>query len=297
MNPRLAWAAAAPRGRAYLELTKPRVVALMLFTAFVGMVLAPHDGPPWAALIFGSAGIALMAASGAAANHLIDARVDALMARTRARPLPQGLLKPAEVAGFVAGSGVTGFALLLAYTNALCAGLTLASLLGYAVVYSIVLKPRTPQNIVIGGAAGATPPLLGWVAVTGQIDASALALVLIIFIWTPAHFWALAIHRRSEYERAGIPMLPVTHGVAYTAARIVGYTQLLWVASLLPWATDLGGGFYLACAIGLGARFMQLALRLQNDGERWAMPTFRYSIVYLAGLYAALLIDHWLARG
>ena len=156
MNPRLAWAAAVPRWRAYLELTKPRVVALMLFTAFVGMVLAPHDGPPWAALIFGSAGIALMAASGAAANHLIDARVDALMARTRARPLPQGLLKPAEVAGFVAGSGLSGFALLITTTNALCAGLTLASLLGYAVVYSIVLKPRTPQNIVIGGAAGAT---------------------------------------------------------------------------------------------------------------------------------------------
>ena len=179
----------------------------------------------------------------------------------------------------------------------MCAALTLASLLGYAVVYSIVLKPRTPQNIVIGGVAGATPPLLGWVAVTGQIDASALALVLIIFIWTPAHFWALAIHRRSEYERAGIPMLPVTHGVAYTAARIAGYTQLLWCASLLPWATGLGGGFYLACAIGLGARFMQLVLRLQHDGERWAMPTFRYSIVYLAGLYAALLIDHWLAWG
>jgi len=292
MNTRALPIAVASRWRAYAELTKPRVVALMLFTALAGMLLATHAAVPWRVLVFGLVGIGLMAGAAAAVNHLVDARADALMARTRARPLPRGVLRRAEVAGFAALTGAAGLALLLAFTNPLCAALTLASLVGYAFVYSVVLKPRTPQNIVIGGAAGATPPLLGWVAVSGQLDANALALFLIILTWTPPHFWALAIHRRADYARAGVPMLPVTHGVAFTARRIAAYTALLGGVSVLPVATGLAGPLYLASAAVLDARFAWLAWRLCGD-ERWAMPTFRYSIVYLAALFAALLVDHW----
>ncbi len=292
MNFPAARALATPRWRAYVELTKPRVVALMLFTALAGMLLATRAAVPWRVLVFGLLGIALMAGSAAAVNHLVDARADALMARTRARPLPRGALSANEVALFAAICGALGLALLLGFTNPLCAALTFASLVGYAFVYSVVLKPLTPQNIVIGGAAGATPPLLGWVAVSGRLDAGALLLFLIILVWTPPHFWALAIHRRADYVRAAIPMLPVTHGVAFTAQRILAYTVLLWAVSLLPALIGDAGGLYLAAAFGLGARFALLARRLRRD-ERWAMPTFRYSIVYLAALFAALLVDHW----
>jgi protoheme IX farnesyltransferase len=291
----IALPAAPARWRSYLELTKPRVVALMLFTVLVGMLLAaPAARPPhWQVLLFGALGIALVAGAAAALNHLIDQRADALMARTRARPLPRGALRNAQVAGFAVALGALGTTLLLVFTNPLCALLTLASLVGYAGVYSLWLKRATPHNIVIGGAAGAAPPLLGWVAVTGQADPGALALFLIILVWTPPHFWALAIHRRDEYARAAIPMLPVTHGVAFTCGRILLYAGLLWAVSLLPYALGIGHGLYLAGACLLGARFVERGWRLRGD-ERFAMPTFRYSIVYLAALFALLLLDHWL---
>jgi protoheme IX farnesyltransferase len=280
--------------RSYVELLKPRVVALMMFTVVVGMVLASAHWPPWPVLAFGTLGIGLVAASAAAANHVIDQRIDALMARTRQRPLPQGVLDARQAALFAGGLGASGVALLLWSTNALCAALTLASLLGYAVVYSLLLKPRTPQNIVIGGAAGAAPPLLGWVAVTGQVEPGALVLFLIILIWTPPHFWALAIHRRDDYARAGIPMLPVASGVAHTTERILQYSIALVPVSLLPVAVGISGPAYLLGALLLGARFVHFAWRLRGDSAL-AMPTFRYSIVYLFALFVLMLVDHGLA--
>jgi protoheme IX farnesyltransferase len=292
-TPPLTFAAPRSRWRSWLELTKPRVVALMAFTVVVGMLLATGAALPLPVLVFGTLGIALVAGSAAAVNHLVDRHVDALMARTRRRPLPSGALGGAQVLLFAAVLGALGMTLLLIFTNRLCALLTFASLLGYAVVYSMLLKRSTPQNIVIGGAAGAAPPLLGWVAVTGQLDAGALLLFLIILVWTPPHFWALAIHRRAEYARAEIPMLPVTHGVAFTAGRILAYTLALWGISLLPFAIGMSGPLYLAGALGLGARFAWLARALQRD-TRLAMPTFRFSIVYLFVLFAVLLADHYL---
>lgn len=280
--------------REYLVLTKPRVVALMLFTVLVGMLLAPQARPqPWWLWLAAPLGIALVAGAAAALNHLVDRHIDALMARTRARPLPRGRLGATQVALFAALLGAVGLALLLLTTNRLCALLTLASLVGYAVIYSLYLKHATPQNIVIGGAAGAAPPLLGWVAVTGSADPGALLLFLIIFIWTPPHFWALAIHRREDYARAAVPMLPVIHGVPYTARRVFAYTLALLAVSLLPAAIGMSGALYLAGALALGARFAQLAWRLRRD-EALAMPTFRYSIVYLFGLFGFLLADHYL---
>ncbi|MDG0833373.1 protoheme IX farnesyltransferase [Pelomonas saccharophila] len=284
---------ARARWRDYLELTKPRVVALMAFTVVVGMLLSSHSPPPWQTMLFGTLGIALVAGAAAAINHLVDRRLDALMARTRGRPLPRGALGRRDVALFAAALGAAGMALLLAFTNPLCALLTLASLLGYAVVYSLFLKHATPQNIVIGGAAGAAPPLLGWVAVTGRIDAGALLLFLIIFIWTPPHFWALAIHRRDDYARADVPMLPVTHGVRFTAGRVLAYTLALLPISLLPVAIGMSGPLYFAAAPLLGLRFIGHAWRLRRD-DRWGMPTFRFSIIYLFALFAALLADHQL---
>jgi protoheme IX farnesyltransferase len=269
------------------------VVALMVFTVVVGMLLATHSALPLPVLVFGSLGIALVAGSAAAINHLVDRHIDAQMARTRRRPLPSGALSGRQVLVFAAVLGALGMALLLVFTNRLCAILTLASLLGYAVIYSMVLKRATPQNIVIGGAAGAAPPLLGWVAVTGQLDAGALLLFLIILIWTPPHFWALAIHRRDEYARAAIPMLPVTHGVAFTSGRILLYTVALWGVSLLPFLIGMSGWLYLAGAALLGARFVWMAWGLRRS-QRLAMPTFRFSIVYLFGLFAVLLADHYL---
>lgn len=281
--------------RDYVELTKPRVVALITFTAMVGMFLATPTMVPWEVLIFGSLGIALMAGSAAAVNHLVDQRIDALMTRTRNRPLPSGHLEPRQVLIFASLLGLLGLALLLIFTNPLTALLTLASLLGYAVIYTVFLKRATPQNIVIGGAAGAAPPVLGWAAVTGQVDPGALALFLIIFVWTPPHFWALAIHRRHDYAKADIPMLPVTHGVDFTRLHILLYTLLLCLVSLLPFLIGMSGLLYLAGAVLLGGRFLWYAIRLfRTRDDRLAMPAFGFSIVYLFGLFAVLMVDHYL---
>ena len=279
--------------QAYIEVTKPRVVALMTFTVLVGMLLATHGPLPLQVLLFGTLGIALMAAAAAAVNHLVDRRIDALMTRTRHRPLPRGLLSGAQVLAFAALLGAAGMALLLYFTNPLCAALTLASLLGYAVVYTMYLKRATPQNIVIGGAAGAAPPLLGWVAVTGQVDPGALLLFLIILVWTPPHFWALAIHRRDDYAKAGIPMLPVTHGIPFTQRRVLQYTVALWPLTLLPFAIGMSGWPYLVGAALLSGRFTWQAWRLSRDVHQ-AWRTFRFSIVHLFGLFALLLADHYL---
>lgn len=292
----LALHALRARWRDYLDLTKPRVVALITFTALVGMLLATPGMAPWPILLFGSLGIALMAGSAAAINHLVDRRVDALMARTCRRPLPSGHLEAWEVLGFALLIGALGFVLLLAFANPLTAVLTFAALIGYAVIYTLFLKRATPQNIVIGGAAGAAPPLLGWTAVTGQVDPGALLLFLIIYVWTPPHFWALAIHRRHDYASADLPMLPVTHGVAFTRLHILLYTILLFLITLLPFLTGMSGWIYLLGAVGLGLRFLSYAVRLYATGDdRLAMPTFGFSIVYLFGVFAALLLDHYAA--
>ncbi|MDX1605844.1 MAG: heme o synthase [Candidatus Competibacterales bacterium] len=281
--------------RDYLELTKPKVVALITFTAMVGMFLATPRMLPWEVLIFGSLGIALVAGAAAAINHLVDRRVDAVMARTRGRPLPSGHLDSRQVLTFAGLIGALGMVLLLVFTNLLCALLTFGSLIGYAVVYTMFLKRATPQNIVIGGAAGAAPPLLGWVAVTGQVDPGALLLFLIIFTWTPPHFWALAIHRQREYAEADIPMLPVTHGVEFTRLQILLYTILLLLVTLLPYLIGMSGLVYLLGALVLGGRFLSYAWRLyRRADDRLAMPTFGFSIVYLFGLFAALMVDHYL---
>ena len=287
--------AAAGRWRDYLELTKPRVVALMVFTALIGMVLAD----PWmqapARMLWGAAGIALMASAAAAVNQLADRELDARMARTRARPLPRGAVAPRQALRFAAALGLLGFAALALRVNMLTAWLTLGSLLGYALVYTRYLKRATPQNIVIGGAAGAAPPLLGWTAVTGSVDPGAVALFLIIFAWTPPHFWALALHRKEDYAETGVPMLPVTHGDAYTRLQITLYTLLLTAVSLLPFAIGLSGLPYLGAALALDAAFLGYAAAMQRErGNRLAMPTFAYSIVYLMGLFLALLIDRYL---
>ena len=266
----------------------------MMFTVIVGMLLSTRGELPWRAVVFGSLGIAFVAGAAAAINHLVDRRIDAIMTRTRGRPLPRGSLRGAQVVVFAATLGGVGMWLLLVFTNGLCAVLTFASLVGYAVVYSMFLKRTTPQNIVIGGAAGAAPPLLGWVAVTGQLDPGALLLFLIILVWTPPHFWALAIHRRDDYARAAVPMLPVTHGIAFTSQRILQYTVVLLLITAAPFAIGMSGVPYFVGAMLLGGRFVWFAWRLRRD-VRLAMPTFRYSIIYLFGLFALLLADHYLA--
>ena len=284
--------------RQYWPLTKPKVVALIVFTAFVGMLLAVPGLPPWNALIFGNLGIWLAAASAAAINHLIDQRIDAVMARTQHRPLPSGELVGWQVLAFALALGAASMLVLVLFVNVLTALLTFASLIGYAVVYTAYLKRATPQNIVIGGAAGAAPPVLGWAAVTGEVHPYALLLFLIIFIWTPPHFWALAIFRRDDYARAGVPMLPVTHGVEYTRVQVLLYTLLLIAATLLPWVTGMSGSFYLGGALVLNAVFLYYALRLLNPpSERFAMDVFNYSILYLMALFAFLLVDHYLDSG
>ena len=283
----------------YWTLTKPRVVALIVFTAVIGMFLAVPGLPPLREAVFGTLGIWLAAASAAAINHLIDQRIDKVMVRTADRPLATGILKPIQVLVFAVALGALSMGLLLWQVNATCAVLTFASLIGYAIVYTGFLKRATPQNIVIGGIAGAAPPLLGWAAVTGMQGARdweyALLLVLIIFVWTPPHFWALAIFRRADYARALVPMLPVTHGVVYTRWQILLYTVLLVVATILPWATHMSGLFYLGGALVLGAVFLWYAWKLLDPpDELFAMRAFRYSIVYLMALFAFLLLDHWL---
>ncbi|MCG6118251.1 MAG: heme o synthase [Aquimonas sp.] len=282
--------------RQYWPLTKPKVVALIVFTAFVGMLLAVPGLPPWEALIFGNLGIWLAAASAAAINHLIDQRIDAVMARTQHRPLPSGDLVGWQVLVFALVLGGASMLILGLLVNVLTAALTFASLIGYAVVYTAYLKRATPQNIVIGGAAGAAPPVLGWAAATGEVHAHALLLFLIIFIWTPPHFWALAIFRRDDYARAGVPMLPVTHGVEYTRLQVLLYTLLLIAVTLLPWVTGMSGSFYLGGALVLNAVFLYYALRLMRPpSERFAMEVFNYSVIYLMALFAFLLVDHYLA--
>ena len=281
--------------RDYLELTKPRVVALMLITALVGMFLASDGWVPWPVLLLGNLGIALCAGAAAAVNHVLDRRIDALMARTRQRPLVAGRVSPAAALLFALALALAGQALLLAFTNALTAWLTLASLLGYALVYTGFLKRATPQNIVIGGLAGAAPPMLGWTAVTGRLDAEALLLVLIVFAWTPPHFWALAIHRKADYARAEIPMLPVTHGEQYTRLHILLYTLILFAVSLLPFVIRMSGPLYLVGALLLGARFLDWAWALYRDSRpQAAIRTFKYSITYLFALFIVLLVDHYL---
>ncbi len=281
--------------RSYFELTKPRVVALIVFTAIIGMFLAVPGMVPWRPLLFGTLGIWLAAASAAAINHLIDQRIDILMARTAQRPLPQGQLSSRQVLLFAITLGVLSMLILVLWVNVLTALLTFASLIGYAIVYTGFLKRATPQNIVIGGAAGAAPPVLGWAAVTGHVHPYALLLCLIIFVWTPPHFWALAIFRRDDYSRAQVPMLPVTHGVEYTRWHVLYYTVLLFIVTLLPYLTGMSGLFYLGGAVVLGAGFLYYAIVLLNPpGELFAMKVFNYSIIYLMALFAFLLVDHYL---
>ena len=287
--------ASAHSWREYLELCKPRVVVLLVFTAAVGMFLASPGWVPWQVLIFGGLGIGLGAASGAAINHIVDQRADSLMARTRRRPLPSGRMDPASALIFAAILCALSMLLLVTLVNTLTALLTLAAMVGYSVVYTIFLKPATPQNIVIGGAAGAMPPVLGWTAVTGSLDPQSLLLFLIIFVWTPPHFWALAIHRCGDYARANVPMLPVTHGIEYTRLQILLYTVLLVLVSLLPYLTHMSGPLYLVAALVLGGVFLYYAISLfrgRDDGL--PIRTFVYSIYYLTGLFSALLLDHYL---
>jgi protoheme IX farnesyltransferase len=282
------------RWRDFLELTKPRVSLLIVFTAIVGMVLASPGMVPLPALLFGTIGIALASGSAAAFNHVLDRRIDEQMARTRRRPLPTGHLQMRPAVVFATLLGVLSMLILWLLVNALTAALTFCSLIGYAMVYTMWLKRATPQNIVIGGAAGAAPPVLGWAAVTNTVDPHALLLFLIIFTWTPPHFWALAIARRDDYAKVGIPMLPVTHGIEYTRLQIVLYTIWLVLATLLPYLTGMSGFIYLAVAIALNARFLYYVLALQR-GLRPELPmrTFRFSITYLMLLFAALILDHY----
>ena len=286
--------AARASWRDYLELGKPKVVALIVFTAVVGMFLAVPGWPPLPKLIFGTLGIGLAASGAAAVNHLLDQRIDAVMFRTRHRPLPTGQVTERQVLLYALTLTMLSMLVLTALVNTLTAVLTFFSLVGYAVVYTVFLKRASPQNIVIGGAAGAAPPLLGWTAVTGHADAGAYLLFLIIFIWTPPHFWALAIHRREDYAKVGIPMPPVTHGVAYTKLQVLLYTLILFGVSLLPFVIRMSGWLYLACAVLLGAVFVWYAWRMRStDDETLPMRTFHWSIWYLSLLFAALLLDHY----
>lgn len=281
--------------RDYYELGKPRVVMLIMFTAIAGMFLAAPGFPPANALIFGTLGIALAASAAAAINHVLDRRFDAQMARTKNRPLPTGHVTERQALGYATVLAVLSMILLWGWVNALTAVLTFCSLIGYAVVYTVWLKHATPQNIVIGGAAGAAPPVLGWTAVTGSADPYALLLFLIIFAWTPPHFWALAIARRDEYAKAGIPMLPVAYSSDFTRLHILLYTILLVIVTLLPYLTGMSGLIYLAAALVLGGLFLFRASQLKvRKDARLPMQTFSFSITYLALLFAALLIDHYL---
>jgi protoheme IX farnesyltransferase len=287
LSPALAW-------KKYLTLCKPNVVLEMLFTAVVGMLLAVPGMPPLDTLAYSVAGIALAASSAAAINQFIDRKADAAMLRTENRPLPKGELSAAQVIAFAAVLGIASMALLVVKVNVLTAVLTFVSLFGYAFIYTVYLKRLTPQNIVIGGVFGATPPLLGWAAMTNEVHPYALLLMLIIFVWTPPHFWALAIARREEYAKVNIPMLPVTHGNEFTRLQILLYTLLLLIATLLPYLTGMTGLIYLAAALLLGLTFIYLAiLMMRRKDNKTAMQTFGYSIVYITVLFAVLLLDHY----
>ena len=280
--------------RDYLELTKPKVVALMILTSVIGMYLATPGWVPMDILIFGNLGIALCAGAAAIVNHVVDRQIDTIMARTQKRPVATGRVGPVQAIIFALVLGIIGMTVLFVLVNPLTAWLTFASLMGYAVVYTLILKRATPQNIVIGGLAGAAPPLLGWTAVTGYFESHGLLLVLIIFAWTPPHFWALAIHRKVEYAKADVPMLPVTHGEAYTKLHILLYTLIMLVVSMLPFLTGMSGVIYLIGATVLGARFLYWAIALLRDSRpHAAIKTFKYSITYLMLLFVALLVDHY----
>jgi len=294
----LTWQHTSLRFTQFLALTKPRVVSLIVFCAVIGMFLAVPFGALDArfavAALAATVGIALVAGAAAAINCLVEQKIDAMMARTRGRPLPRGDLTPRQTLAFALAVGGSGLALLYFEVNALTMWLTLATFVGYAVVYTVVLKPMTPQNIVIGGASGAMPPVLGWAAVTGDVPFQALLLFLIIFAWTPPHFWALALYRKQEYANAGVPMLPVTHGDKFTRLHVLFYTVILIAVTLLPYATRMSGLIYVAAAIVLGGVFLYYAIRIYRDySDRLAQTTFRYSILYLTLMFAALLVDHY----
>jgi heme o synthase len=283
------------RAYQFYQLTKPRVVSLIVFTAVIGMFLAVPGAVPLQALLAGTFGIALVAGAAAAVNCLVEQKIDAIMARTRGRPLPRGQVNSLETLVFAGVVGGIGLATLYHWVNALTMWLTLATFVGYAVVYTIILKPNTPQNIVIGGASGAMPPVLGWAAATGHVTPEALSLFLIIFAWTPPHFWSLALYRKHEYAKAGVPMLPVTHGDKFTRLHVLLYTIILFACALLPFVIRMSGVIYLVAAIGLGAWFMAYAVKIYIDySDQLARRTFRFSIFYLTALFAALLVDHYL---
>ncbi len=279
----------------FWRLTKPRVVSLIVFTAVIGMLLATPTLPPAGLLAWATVGIALVAGAAAAFNCLVEQKIDSVMARTRARPTVMGTISTAQVLLLAGAVGGLGLAILWHAVNPLTMWLTLATFVGYAVIYTVILKPATPQNIVIGGASGAMPPVLGWAAMTGEVPYQPLLLFLIIFAWTPPHFWALALYRRKEYARAGVPMLPVTHGEAYTRFHLLLYTLMLIATTLLPFATGMAGWFYLGAAVVLDAVFLAYAVAIwRKYSDSLARRTFAYSIFYLAMLFAALMIDHYL---
>jgi protoheme IX farnesyltransferase len=295
MSSSLAGQPFAARLSQFYQLTKPRVVSLIVFTAVIGMFLATPGMVPLQALIAGTLGIALTAGAAAVVNCLVEQKIDAVMARTRGRPLPRGQVTPLQSLVFAGAIGGLGLFILHQWVNDLTMWLTLGTFVGYAVVYTVVLKPLTPQNIVIGGASGAMPPVLGWAAVTGEAAPEALLLFLIIFAWTPPHFWSLALYRAEEYARAGLPMLPVTHGRKFTQLHVLLYTLILAAASIMPFVYGMSGWLYLAAAAVLGGIFIAYAVRIYVDySDALARRTFRYSIVYLAALFAALLVDHYL---
>jgi heme o synthase len=285
----------AQQARAFCALTKPRVVSLIVFTAVIGMFLATPGMVPAQVLIAGTLGIAFVAGAAAAVNCLVEQKIDAVMRRTRWRPLPRGELTAAQTLVFAGMLGGLGLWILFHFVNALTMWLTVATFIGYAVIYTVLLKPATPQNIVIGGASGAMPPVLGWAAVTGQVSIEAMLLFLIIFAWTPPHFWSLALYRTEEYAKAGVPMLPVTHGKVYTRLQVLLYTLILFAVSLLPFVVRMSGWLYLAAALALGGLFLAYALRIYLAySDALSRKTFRYSILYLALLFASLLVDHYL---
>ena len=295
MNTQVLPPSLAQRLRAFYSLTKPRVVSLIVFTAVIGMFLATPGFVPLHILLAGTVGIAFVAGAAAAINCLVELKIDAVMKRTQWRPLPQGELSVTQTLVFAGVLGGAGLWLLLHFVNALTMWLTLATFVGYAVIYTVVLKPATPQNIVIGGASGAMPPVLGWAAVTGQVTIEPMILFLIIFAWTPPHFWSLALYRTEDYARAGVPMLPVTHGKPYTRLQVLLYTLILFAVSLLPYVVRMSGMIYLISALALGGLFLAYALRIYLAyTDVVAQKTFRYSIAYLAFLFAALLVDHYL---
>ena len=296
MSSSLASQSLATRASQFYQLTKPRVVSLIVFTAVIGMFLATPGMVPLQALIAGTLGIALTAGAAAAMNCLVEQKLDALMTRTSRRPLPRGQVTSLQTLVFAGAVGGAGLFILYQWVNALTMWLTLATFVGYAVIYTVVLKPMTPQNIVIGGASGAMPPVLGWAAVTGEVTTEAMLLFLIIFAWTPPHFWSLALYRTEDYAKAGVPMLPVTHGKDYTRLQVLLYTLILFGVSLLPYAVRMSGWPYLAAAVVLGLVYIGYAVRIYAAySDRLARSCFRYSIVYLAALFAALLVDHYLA--